>query len=128
VRCSSGTYVRALARDLGEKLGCGAHLTALRRTAIGAWRVEDALSLDAIEDPSRVAASAVAPLAALGHLPTLEVDEEAAGRLAHGQPVSLADAPPAADADAVAVAHAGELVAIGRTDEGTLRPRKVFAA
>lgn len=126
VRCSSGTYVRALARDLGEALGCGAHLTALRRTAIGAWSVDDALALDSLEDSSRVAVAAVPPLAALGHLPRLEVDEEAVGRLAHGQAVLLTETP--APQTAVAVAHGGELVAIGETEDGTLRPRKVFVA
>ncbi|MGE5115197.1 MAG: tRNA pseudouridine(55) synthase TruB [Betaproteobacteria bacterium] len=49
IRCSKGTYVRTLAQDLGEALGCGAHLAALRRTASGALRVEDALTLEALE-------------------------------------------------------------------------------
>ena len=49
VVCSKGTYIRSLARDLGEALGCGAHLTRLVRTRIGNYRVEDAFSLDAIE-------------------------------------------------------------------------------
>jgi len=50
VECSKGTYIRALARDLGEKLGVGAHLTALRRTAIGSFSVERSWSLDALTD------------------------------------------------------------------------------
>jgi tRNA pseudouridine55 synthase len=50
VRCAKGTYMRSLARDLGRYLGCGAHLKSLRRTAIGALRVGDALSLDAVAD------------------------------------------------------------------------------
>jgi tRNA pseudouridine55 synthase len=50
VRCSSGTYVRALARDLGEALGVGGHLTALRRTAVGPFTVADAHSLDDLAD------------------------------------------------------------------------------
>lgn len=49
LRCSKGTYVRTLAHDLGQKLGCGAHLAALRRTAAGPFRIEDALTLEAIE-------------------------------------------------------------------------------
>jgi len=126
VRCSSGTYVRALARDLGAALGVGAHLTALRRTAVGAWSVEGALKLDDLADPARVASAAVQPLEALAHLPTLEVDGAAAGRLAHGQVVELPAATPAAGV--VAVAHEGALVAVGEADEGVIRPRKVFAA
>jgi tRNA pseudouridine55 synthase len=49
MRCSSGTYVRSIANDLGEKLGCGAHLETLRRTSIGSFRVEDAVSLERFE-------------------------------------------------------------------------------
>jgi tRNA pseudouridine55 synthase len=49
ITCSSGTYVRAIAHDLGEKLGCGAHLDSLRRTSIGSFRVEDAVPLEAFE-------------------------------------------------------------------------------
>lgn len=128
VRCSSGTYVRALARDLGEALGVGAHLTSLRRTAIGAWSVGDALALDHLDDPARVGDVAVDPLAALAHLPTVVVDDEAAVRIAHGQTVPLRSEDGAKEGVPVAVAHAGALVAVGQADEGVLRPRKVFAA
>ena len=85
--CSSGTYVRAVARDVGEALGCGAHLTALRRTAIGPHRVDGALSLEELNDPGRVAGAMLTPLAALAHLPRLELDAEAAAAVAHGRPV-----------------------------------------
>jgi len=126
VRCSSGTYVRALARDLGAALGTGAHLTALRRTAVGSWSVEGALSLDDLADPALVMDAAVEPLAALAHLPALEVDGAAAARLAHGQAVELPTAAPGTGV--VAVAHEGALVAVGEAAEGVIRPRKVFAA
>ncbi len=59
VTCTSGTYIRALARDLGEILGCGAHLIALRRTASGAYRSEDALTVPEIEDALTAGASDV---------------------------------------------------------------------
>ena len=62
---SAGTYVRALARDLGERLGVGAHLTALRREAIGALRVEDAVPLERLDARRRCCP----PRAVLGHLP-----------------------------------------------------------
>jgi len=125
VRCSSGTYIRALARDLGEVLGVGAHLTGLRRTAIGDWNVQDAVPFADLSDLPSVARAAVAPLAALTHMPTMDVDDEQAGRLALGQAVAVPDQ---AAKGAVAVAHAGALVAIGEADEGFLRPRKVFSA
>src|SRR5207237_1092371 len=60
VRCGKGTYIRALARDLGERLGCGAYLECLRRTRVGAFLAEDALSLDADKE---TALSRLLPLA-----------------------------------------------------------------
>ena len=124
-RCSSGTYVRALARDLGDVLGVGAHLTSLRRTAIGDWRVRDAVASGDLADLSLVVGAAVAPLAALAHMPTVDVDGEQAGLLALGQAVPITDEAPKGS---LAVAHAGALVAIGEAEAGLLRPRKVFAA
>lgn len=129
VHCTAGTYVRALARDIGDALGVGAHLTALRRTAIGAWSVEDALPLDALADGDRVAEAAVAPLDAVGHLPRVDVDDALAERLALGQAVGLPDGDEEPGTSApVAVAHRGALLAIAEADGGRLMPRKVFAA
>jgi tRNA pseudouridine55 synthase len=127
VSCSSGTYVRALARDLGDALGVGAHLTGLRRTAIGAWSVAEAVPVDALGDAGRVARSAVPPLQALRHMCTLEVDEEAARRLAVGQSVAVPE-DAVTPGIPVAVAHAGVLWAVGEVEGGQLHPRKVFAA
>jgi tRNA pseudouridine55 synthase len=79
---SAGTYVRALARDLGERLGVGAHLTSLRREAIGALRVEQAVPLDLV-GPGAL----LPPLAVLGHLPRIEVTEAEAKALAYGRAV-----------------------------------------
>jgi tRNA pseudouridine55 synthase len=126
VTCSSGTYVRALARDLGDAWGVGAHLTGLRRTAIGRWSVDDALAVASLTDASRVAAHAVPPLEALRHLPRVDVDDGVAGRLVLGQAVRLEEHPPSGAP--LAVANRGELLAIGEADDGVLRPRKVFAA
>jgi tRNA pseudouridine55 synthase len=86
VRCSTGTYVRALARDLGAALGVGAHLTALRRTRVGAFGIEQARDLDAL-----AAAFSVVPLseAVATAFPRLDVDAQTAGRLSHGQRVTL---------------------------------------
>jgi tRNA pseudouridine55 synthase len=141
VTCSSGTYVRSLARDIGNELGVAAHLTGLRRTAIGDWRVEDALLVAQMDDPACVADRGVSPLEALRHLPTLEVDDEIAGRLQVGQAVPLRELTEHDDATAlvpvpegedpsahpIAVAHAGGLLAVGESDHGVLRPKKVFS-
>jgi len=123
VRCSSGTYVRSLARDLGEALGVGAHLTALRRTAIGRFGVDGALSQEALSDPEAVRRAALTPLAALGHLPVWEVGPDVAERLAHGQRIPYPDG--ASDA-LMCAANAGRLVAVGSTAGGVFRPTKVF--
>jgi tRNA pseudouridine55 synthase len=93
VRCSSGTYVRALARDLGEVLGVGGHLTALRRTAVGPFGLDRAHSLDALADRfellelSDVARDAFA---------TYLLDAEQAGHVRHGRPLEVALGAPGA--------------------------------
>lgn len=123
VRCSSGTYVRALARDLGERLGVGAHLTALRRTAVGRFEVEDAIELTQLTDPDAVASASIPPLRSLSHLPDLEVDEEGVRKLSFGQAVPY-HGPCVSGPVAV---HAGpDLVAVGRPVDGELKPSKVF--
>lgn len=86
-RVSKGTYVRALARDIGERAGSAAHLTALRRTASGALDVADAVPLSEVReaaDPCDVAVRFTDPLAALG-MPVVEVDEAGAVRVSAGQ-------------------------------------------
>lgn len=91
VECSSGTYIRALARDLGAGLGVGGHLTALRREAIGAFEVADAVTIDAIEPAVLRPASAVA--ASL--FPVAHLDAAQSTDLAHGKrvPLDVPDAP-----------------------------------
>jgi tRNA pseudouridine55 synthase len=117
VTVSAGTYVRALARDLGERLGVGAHLTALRRESIGALRVEDAVRL------ADVGPSAVRPArAVLGHLPAIELNEATRVAVSHGRAVP---ADTAAQGD-VALVHEGELVAVARAGDGWLRPSVVL--
>jgi tRNA pseudouridine55 synthase len=125
VRCSSGTYVRALARDLGESLGVGAHLTGLRRTSIGTFDVADAVALAALDDATAVARARISPAEALAHLPSLRVEEATARRLAQGQRVRLDDAP---DGALVAVLDPTGLCAVAEVAGGVVRPQKVFAS
>ncbi len=125
VRCSSGTYVRALARDLGEALGVGAHLVSLRRTAIGTFDVGSALPVEALADEARLGAALIDPLEALGHLPTVAADREEAALLAHGRALEGVDQ---GLEGLVAVAHEGVLLAVAESSDGVLRPRKVFAS
>jgi tRNA pseudouridine55 synthase len=83
VTCSGGTYVRVLASDVGAALSCGAHLIALRRTAIGPYSVDDAVAPDLAGEPL--------PLdAAVGHLPRLDLDADEAVAASHGRPLGPA--------------------------------------
>ncbi len=123
LRCSSGTYVRAIARDLGETLGVGAHLTALRRTTVGRFGVEGALHPDRLSDAERVKGAWIDPLQALAHLPRLDVGEEAVSALKQGRWVSTDHLVPESP---VVAAFDENLVAVGEVQDGTFRPRKVF--
>lgn len=119
---SAGTYLRALARDLGDRLGVGGHLTTLRREAIGGLRVDDALPLERLApDTSLVPLRRV-----LAHLPAVELDQAARDAVRHGR--SIADgATEAGEGGAVVSLVAGEdVVAVARVDRDRLRPLVVL--
>ncbi len=109
VDCSSGTYIRALARDLGDLLGVGGHLTALRRTRIGPFRVDAAVGL---EEPLAERMLAPAAVAASLH-PRLDLTTQEAVDLAHGKRIALAGAGTRA-----AVAPDGRLVGLVEAVDG----------
>jgi tRNA pseudouridine55 synthase len=122
VRVSPGTYVRAIARDLGDRLGVGAHLTRLRREAIGSLRVEDSVPLDQLGPGSVISARSV-----LGDLPTVELDQAARSAVVHGRAVAESEeAGKRVSGAVVALLGAGELVAIARAEDGWLRPTVVL--
>lgn len=126
VEVSSGTYIRAIARDAGEALGVGGHLTALRRTRVGEHSVEEAVPLDALGDEERVRPAVLEPARAVGHLPRLTVDGDGEEALSHGRAVPAAEDLPEAAPVAVLSAE-GALLAIGERAGDVVRPRKVFA-
>ena len=123
VRCSKGTYVRTLAEDIGAALGTCAHLAALRRTASGRWRVEDAVPLDALSGASRM--KHLLPLPALlGDLPRAELDPTQEARFRNGQsldsfPGEGLRAVYGADGSVIGLGHAGP--------GGALRPLRLVA-
>ena len=122
VACSSGTYVRALARDLGAALGCGAHLTALRRTEVGPFGLADAVTVDELAEQG---AKAVVPLASVvaAAFPRRVVTEEQARDVTYGRRL-----PVSGDAGPYGVfAPDGSLLALFEELEGTARPVVVFA-
>jgi tRNA pseudouridine55 synthase len=127
VRCGKGTYIRSLARDLGERLGCGGLVETLRRTRVGPFTADEALVLDV--EATEVRKSLLPLSAAVPDLVRVSMDEANLGRLRHGLPVP-ADGVEAPEEEDVAVFDArGELVALARLDRknGLLRPEKVIA-
>jgi tRNA pseudouridine55 synthase len=123
VRCGKGTYVRSLARDLGERLGCGAFVEALRRTRVGPFRAEDAVPLTQVFEESAARARLLPAALAVGELPRVELGGADLARLRCGQAVAA----PGPDGEEVAVFdHGGELVAVAVRGRGALRPAKVL--
>ena len=123
VRCSSGTYIRALARDLGAALGVGGHLTRLRRTRVGGYRVEDARTLEQLAERFEVLPLAQAAAAAF---PRRDLTEDEARRLAHGGRLA-STATAQAPGPSAAYAPDGTLVALVAEESGHARPLVVFA-
>lgn len=126
VRCSSGTYVRALARDLGRVLGVGAHLTGLVRTNIGAFDLGAASRLEDLQDRAGVEERLVPSALALSHLPAVQVSVSEATRIRRGQSVSVGGPLPP-EGEPVRILFAGELLAIGALKGDEIRPRKVLS-
>ena len=140
VRCSSGTYIRALARDLGAELGTGGHLTRLRRNRVGGYGLDQARTLEQLAREKDAERFDVLPLAdaAAAAFPRRDLTEDEARRLSHGgrlaptataDPAAAADpAPAAADpAPTAAFAPDGTLVALVTDEAGQARPLVVFA-
>jgi tRNA pseudouridine55 synthase len=125
--CGKGGYVRSIARDLGERLGCLGHVLALRRLWSGPFTLEQAVGWEAIEGREPALAERLLPVrAALGALPEIACPAAAATRLRNGNPVAL----PAArlSEGATAWASLGEApVAVGIWRGGALHPTRVFA-
>jgi tRNA pseudouridine55 synthase len=96
IRCSKGTYIRSLAHDLGERLGCGAHVAELRRTGMGGFTLADAITLEDFErlpDPAARAARLITADRALETLPAVTISRHAAYYFCQGQPVTARPLP-----------------------------------
>lgn len=132
VTCSKGTYIRTLAEDIGEALGCGAHLTGLRRTAVGDLTLDGAVTLvqiDAVADDVRP--SMLAPVdALLQRCAPVHLDDAAMGRFLQGQRIARRDLPAdvALAEDELARVYGGQparLLGVARMREGALRPERL---
>jgi tRNA pseudouridine55 synthase len=127
VQCGPGTYIRSLAHDLGQALGCGAHLASLVRTRSGSFTVADAASLEALGEAAIAGEVGryLQPIqAALYSLQAVPVDADAAGRLAHGLPILCDDEP--AGTTGYAQAPDGAVLAVLNYHDGHWWPHKVF--
>jgi tRNA pseudouridine55 synthase len=129
VRCGKGTYIRSLARDLGERLGCGALVEALRRTQVGPFMANEGLSLET--PPAELHRHLLAPDAAFAGMPSLQLRPGVGRRLAHGQAVPLGEAASAGDlrrGKLVALDEAKRAIAVVACDSarGLLVPVKVL--
>lgn len=130
ITCGKGTYVRALARDMGRELGCCGHITGLRRTFVEPFEESDAVSLDtliALEgDLDGLDQHLISPLEAMQGFPEIRVSEDEARRIRLGNAIILRgrDAP-VEEADACAI-YRGNLVAIGDVQKGQFQPKRVL--
>ena len=117
VRCSAGTYVRSLAHDLGHKLGTGAHVESLRRTAMGAFTIESAhtlAELESLRSENRLGEAFVAAEKVLPEMPVERVDEATAALIQHGRDFRVSAFGNRRGAKRVkAVDPQGRLIAIG---------------
>lgn len=136
VHCSKGTYIRTLAEDIGEKLGCGAHLSALRRTESGPFHLEESISLDELEQLAETAAEAgfdemdsilMPAEEALHDWDDVELSEDAAFYLCRGQAVQVPNAP--TEGLVRLFSEKEGFLGIGEImDDGRVKPNRLFVS
>ena len=131
--CGKGTYVRAIARDIGRATGACGHVTALRRTRVGPFTELGAFSLEKLETLSHKPEQRVAPLesllpveAALDDIPALSIGNDDASRLRQGRSVLIRGRDAPTQTGPVYAMSRGKLVAVGEIAHGELRPQRVF--
>jgi tRNA pseudouridine55 synthase len=128
--CSKGTYVRSLIEDIGEALGCGAHMTALRRLRVGALDVRQAMDLErlralATDEPHALDACLMPIADALAHLPQLELAPPEAASLQRGQAQTLRQ--PLADGWVAVFTQQRQFIGMAEARDGRLLPRRLVS-
>ncbi|MEE4276983.1 MAG: tRNA pseudouridine(55) synthase TruB [Halieaceae bacterium] len=133
VACSKGTYIRSLAMDIGEALGTGGHVEALRRTAVGPFDIDGCITLEALQemrDRDELAEmdALLLPMdRALAHLPLLSLPESSGFYLSQGQPVLVRNAP--CDGMVRVALESGEFLGVGEIlDDGRVAPRRLVVS
>jgi tRNA pseudouridine55 synthase len=132
--CGKGTYVRAIARDLGRELGCYGHVSALRRTGVGPFQEVDSVKLEELQAAAPAEGGDITALTALlqpvdaglRSIPSVGVSRADAARLARGQAVLLRGRDAPIMQGFVAVSTHGDLIALAEFEQGELRPRRIF--
>ena len=122
VVCSKGTYIRVLAEDIGEALGCGAHLGGLRRTASGRFRIEQAATLEMLAEAGERGRRLLPLPALLEGLPRAELGEADEARLRQGQTLKISGLHPGLCA---VVRPDGAVIGLGSADDAGLRPLRL---
>jgi tRNA pseudouridine55 synthase len=129
-QCGKGTYVRALARDMGRQLGCFGHVSELRRTGVGPFGEADMVQLSELEsregDLPALDAELLPTGVALDDLPEIAVTSDQAHRIRAGNSVLLRGRDALANADEAVAILGADLVAIGHVERGEFHPRRVF--
>ena len=132
VSCSRGFYVRALATDLGDALGCGAHVQAHRRTGVGAFRIDNAVTpeqIEAVGSPAERRKLLLSTERGLAHLPELNLPDNIAFYLCRGRPVRAPSAPQKSPPNGLVRVYsdgAGFLGLAELTEDGKVTPRRLF--
>ncbi len=131
ISCSKGTYIRSIAEDLGESLGCGGHVSVLRRTVVGPYSIDESVSLDtlqALRDDKDFSAmdDLLQPLSsALGHLPEVALTESAGFYMRQGQPVQVPHMP--TEGMVRISLESGDFLGVGEIlDDGRVTPRRLI--
>jgi tRNA pseudouridine55 synthase len=127
VECSKGTYVRTLAQDVGTALGCGAHLVGLRRTSVGGFSLDEAVTFEALEadDVEGSRARLLATEALVAGLPRLDANSEESTRFMHGRVVSRSAH--GEGADIAVFSPEGRFLGVGREAPGGIAPLRLMA-
>ena len=132
VKCSSGTYIRTLGHDIGERLGVGGHLAGLRRTAVGHFDISRAVGLEELEQEGgkqKLESVAIGMAETVSHLPSIELGSDGVKAVTNGRDVELpAEVAVEPDLPMRLMDESGRLIAVGQYDEerGTIRPRVVL--
>ena len=127
LRCGPGTYVRSIARDLGDRLGCGGHLHALRRTEAAGLSASDGIApaaLESLAEQGRLG-EAILPVGDLLPMPRVTLEADAAWRFVHGSEQALPDE---ATGRIAVFGESGRLLGVGQVEGTVLRPDKVLPA